>query len=147
MLQKKGSDPLRLISKLSDKYPMADPEQWLQFAHASHEAIDPLFAGRLAAFARDHGQVLTRLFGFRAHDEQVALYKESGGYQDKDGNWTGGNGYAAKPGTSWHEFRMAVDVSDEWAKEIDKDASTNYQKTLLKYGLYKPLTKGNGSNP
>jgi len=137
---------MELISKLpSTKYPMADVTQWLKFKNDSHKYIDPIFAGRLAAFARDHGKVLQITSGFRSYYEQVALYINSGGYQDKNGNWTGGNGIAAVPGTSWHEFRLAVDVSDSWAKAIDKDDATKSQTTLLKYGLYKPLTKGNGS--
>jgi hypothetical protein len=122
---------------------MADTEKHLRFKYPSHKYIDPILAGRLAVLAKDHGMVLSNIYGFRSPQEQVELYKASGGYKDKEGNWTGGDGYASRPGTSWHEFRMAADVSDEWAKKIDKDASTNDQKTLRKYGLYKPLTKGN----
>ncbi len=134
---------MELISKLSDKYLMAEPDKHLKFAHNNHRYIDPVFAGRLAAFAKDHGKVLTNIFGFRSNAEQVALYINSGGRKNKNGDWIGGSGRAAVPGTSWHEFRLAADVSDSWAKNIDKDASTKDQKTLLKYGLYKPMTKGN----
>jgi hypothetical protein len=122
---------------------MGDPEQWIRFKYPEQKHIDPIFAGRLAAFARDHGKVLDSNSGFRIPQKQIELFIAYGGYQDKDGNWVGGNGYAAKPGTSWHEFRVAIDTSSSWAKQIEKDAATKDQKTLLKYGLYKPLTKGN----
>lgn len=138
---------MQLISKLAkDKYPMADPSVWLKFKYPEQTGIDPIFAGRLAAFARDQGKVLNILSGHRSTEKQIQLFKQHGGYKDKNGNWTGGDGIAAIPGTSWHEFRLAVDVSDDWAKKLEKDAKTSEQKTLLKYGIYKPLTKGNKSS-
>ena len=125
---------------------MADPSVWLKFKYPEQTGIDPILAGRLAAFARDQGKVLNILSGHRSTEKQIQLFKQHGGYKDKNGNWTGGDGIATIPGTSWHEFRLAVDVSDSWAKKIDKDAKTSEQKTLLKYGIYKPLTKGNKSS-
>lgn len=118
-------------SKLSNKFSQADPGKWLVFKSTSHKAIDPIFAGRLAALAQSIGKKINIVAGFRSRAEQEYLYK------------TCKPGYAAKPGSSWHEFGLAVDVSDQWLKALDKDAATDLQMTLKKFGLYKPLTKGN----
>lgn len=132
------------MSKLSLKYPYADPKRFLKFVHSWQTDIDPIFAGRLAALARDRNTVITILSGFRSVDEQIKLFIRDGGSKDSKGNWTGGTGYVAKPGSSWHNFGGAVDVSDKWLKAIDKTAATASQTTLIKYGIFKPLTKGNG---
>ena len=46
-------------------------------------------------------------------------------------------------GASWHEYRLAIDTSDQWLKALDKYAATEKQTTLMKFGLFKPLTTGN----
>lgn len=132
------------MSKLSMKYPYADPKRFLKFVHAWQTDIDPIFAGRLAALARDRNTIITILSGYRSIDEQVRLFMADGGREDSKGNWIGGTGYVAKPGASWHNYGGAVDISDPWLKELDKSAATASQTTLIKYGLFKPLTKGNG---
>lgn len=133
-----------MLSKLSmEKYPLADPSGWLVFNYSTQKNIDPVFSGRLAALAKYMNKQIHILSGRRTTEEQIKSYIESGGYQDKNGNWVGGNGYAAKPGNSWHEFGQAIDTSDTWLKQLEKDESTFNQKTLNKFGLYKPLTKGN----
>lgn len=132
------------MSKLTLGYPVADPHKYLKFLHGWQTDIDPVFAGRLSALARDKNTSLTILSGYRSMEEQIRSYKESGGHLDSNGNWVGGNGYAAIPGSSWHQYGGGVDVLDAWAKELDKNAKTTEQKTLLKYGLFKPLTVGNG---
>lgn len=131
------------MSKLSKEFPMADPAKYLLFDNSWQKDIDPVFAGRLAALARDMGVKIHINSGKRATEEQTRLYKQDGGYQDKNGNWVGGTGYVAVPGRSWHEFGEAIDTRDPWLKKLEKDAATNQQILLQKYGLFKPLTKGN----
>lgn len=136
-----------LVARLSaQKYPMANPKKWLVFANPNQADIDPVFAGRLAAYGRDRGKQvhITGNGGARDPKDQVRAYVQSGGYQKQDGTWTGGNGLAAVPGISFHEIKLAIDVADEDIKATDKEASTAKQTTLLKYGIFKPLTKGNG---
>jgi len=123
---------------------MAPPEDWLYFVKSYQAGIDPIFAGRLAALARSEGKMLNIIRGYSSYDEQVRLYKLSGGLQNEDGTWSGGSGYAAVPNTSWHEYRLAADITNSWAKELDKDAATKKQITLIRFGLFKPLTRGNG---
>lgn len=128
--------------KLSFNYPMANPLKWLKFYNSWQSGIHPIFAARLAAFARDHGKVLLISSGYRSTAEQAESYRSTGG-QLVNGVWVGGNGMAAHPGVSWHEFSVATDWADTWARVIDKDAATDRQLKLIPYGIFKPLTKGN----
>lgn len=123
---------------------MANPQKWLKFKYPHQQYIDPVFAGRLAALALQYNTPINIVAGFRSPLEQITAYKNSGGHQNKDGSWTGGNGYAARPGASWHEFRLAIDTGDTWVKSIDSTKKTIDQKILTKFGLFKPLTIGNG---
>jgi hypothetical protein len=132
-----------MFTKLSLNYPIADPADWLIFLHTWQWEIDPIFLGRLAALGKTKNKKINISSGIRSYDEQVKSYKSTGGYQDKKGNWIGGNGKACKPGTSWHEYGEAIDTSDSWLKALDKNATTVNQKTLLQFGLFKPLTPGN----
>lgn len=129
--------------KLSFDFPMADPFKWLKFYHPYQCGIHPVFAAREAAFARDQGKALLISSGRRLYEEQCESYKSTGGYQDKHGDWVGGNGMAAVPGVSWHEWDCATDWADIWARKLEKDLATDRQLILGKYGIYKPLTKGN----
>jgi hypothetical protein len=138
-----------LVSRLDPKaYPWANPISWLAFANPAQAGIDPVFAGRLSAMAKAWGKGIhiTGNGGARDPEDQVHAYIHSGGHMTNDGLWTGGNGTAAKPGQSPHEFRLAIDTSDAWLKALQKDLATAKQTELLKFGLYKPLTKGNGSS-
>lgn len=134
-----------LLSKTD--YVLADPIYYLNFTNPIQSGIDLIFAGRLAAFARDNNIAIriTSNGGKRNSDDQVRAYINSGGYQDKTGNWTGGDGTAARPGISWHENGEAVDVKNQSIKSLYGDwASTENQKKLTAYGIFKPLTTGNG---
>lgn len=122
---------------------MEDPKKWLVFTKDWQTDIDPIFAGRLAALAKYTGVKIHISSGYRSTKEQIASFKRNGGKQDANGNWVGGNGFAAKPGRSWHEFGEAIDTCDAWLKKLEKDASTSQQILLRKFGLFKPLTKGN----
>lgn len=136
-----------LNSKLDvKKYPQADPAKWLVFKYSNQMCIDPVFAGRLAALAQFLGVKINIIRGYANYDEQVRAYESYGGYQDKNGNWISKSKYAAVPGTSLHEFRVAADVTDKRVKELDKNESTFKQTTLNRFGLFKPLTPGNNSS-
>lgn len=128
--------------KLSFNYPMANPLKHLKFYHPWQSGIHPIFAARLAAFAKAQGKILLISSGYRSTAEQIESYKSTGG-KLINGIWTGGNGMAAHPGVSWHEFSVATDWADKWARAIDKDAATDKQLKLTPYGIFKPLTKGN----
>lgn len=135
------------------KFPTANPFESLAFNHNWQRHIDFVFASRLAAlftFLVQSGKIkddrLNIVSGFRTTAEQIKSYKDSGGSLVK-GIWTGGDGYAAKPGASWHEFRVAIDAGDLWLKTIDKEAATLNQTTLIKFGVFKPLTAGNHKTP
>lgn len=135
---------ISLKSKLSNLYPETNSEKWLIFDKLWQTGIDPVFAGRIAALAQHMGKKIHIISGYRSYGEQVKAYKNSGGRQDSKGNWYGGSGYAARPGNSPHEYRIAIDTSDKWLKALEKEAATKKQFTLTKFGIYKPLTKGNG---
>lgn len=120
------------IKKLVAFYPNVDPEE-----------LDPIFLGRYAALCKRLGTKGRINSGKRNHEKQIQLYIADGGYQKADGTWDGGSGYVARPGTSWHEFRMAIDTDDLVMKALEKDAPTSQQVLLKSFGLFKPLTKGN----
>lgn len=144
-------------SKLSLDYPMADPEKYLKFNNSWQKNIDPVFAGRLAAlasdFARDYNLKFHIRSGYRIYEEQVKSYMKSGGYQDENGKWVGGDRTAAKPGHSWHNYGEAVDIEryekyekdSAWLRRLEFNESVFKQEILNKYGLCKPLYKGNPS--
>ena len=140
-------------SKLSKSdYPLVDPMFNVFFQKQKQKDIDPIFAGRLAAFARKNDISIFVGSGYRSYEEQVRCYEESGGKQDKNGNWVGGDGSAAVPGRSWHNNGEAIDISwlgEPSSKYIREDlyghsASTEEQVKLIEYGIFKPLTSGNG---
>ena len=134
------SDDVKVITvkeamKLSsDAYPMANPEEWLVFNESSPNGIDPVFAGRLAALARDHNQKICINSGFRTFQEQTELYQTNHGIG------------TTLPGYSWHEFGEAVDSSSAWVIQID-NVQILSQALLSKSGLCKPLTTGNNYSP
>lgn len=140
-----------MITRLDpNKYPTADPKLYLTFLPGVDADIDPVFAGRLAAFAKAYGVKLSINSGYRAVEKQIKLFLAQGGkYDPKIGYYWTTNVPAhkrtvAKPGKSFHNFRLAIDTNSPWAKLIDKDAATIQQKELLKFGIFKPMTKGNG---
>ena len=139
-----------LKSKLSSiKYPCltsySEFLRWLRFAPGVDPyLIDPVFLGRHAAMCKSLGIIDTITSGTRSYDKQVSLYLADGGKQLPNGEWTGGTGYVAKPGSSWHNNGLAIDSSSKAVKMIDKVAAFKAQTTLMKFGLCKPMTSGNG---
>jgi len=110
-----------MISKLSNKYPVADPANRLI---GDYQNLDPVFAGRLAKVCP---MVLTE--SYRSTERQTELYNQ---YLEYKRTGKGSIKSAAKPGTSWHEFRLAVDTSTQPIRGM-----TNAQ--LKPYGLCKPI--------
>lgn len=125
-----------LVSRLNPtKYPWANPAVWIEAPESANiKLMDPVFLGRLAAFAKSKRKVITLTGAGGARDTvtQMRLYT------------TLPAGQAAKPGTSWHEFGLACDIADVWLKAICNGA-TPTQTELLRFGLFKPLAKGNSA--
>ena len=110
----------------------SDIDTWLTFATGTNSNIDPVFAMRLAAYARDNETTLTITSAYRSIATQEVLYKNAGGKQDEDGNWYGvKDSVVARPGLSWHQHGQAVDVSG-----LRNVASSS----LEEYGLHKPIS-------
>ena len=106
--------------------------------------LNKVFLRRLAAMARDKNQVIT--FGEGKRDSARQQY-----FWDKDLAEHGGkpSGFVAKPGTSWHEFGLAVDINSIWWKSYsDKNwvPFTRSKQDLNKYGLMLPLNRIDSPN-
>lgn len=128
--------------------PLSEAYKYLTFSHPTDkDNLDPVFLGRLAALAKDQGwKKLNLSSGYRPTSSQEVLFKKDGGYF-KNGSWQGGTGYVAKPGNSWHEYGVAIDTDNGNLKAMEKYEPTAKQLTLKKYGLFKPMTVGNGTGP
>ena len=123
-----------LISRLNvRKYPWANPKTYLIIPPTTGDDLDPVFAGRIAAFVRSRKTraTCTSAGGRRDSATQLRLYK------------TLPRGQAAIPGTSWHEFGLAWDTADQWLRSLYAEVATAQQTELLRFGLYKPMTRGN----
>lgn len=118
---------MALKSKLNNtSYKVADPKIYLI---GQPEELDPVFAGRLAYLAKDKGVKLKLTEGYRSTARQMELYNQ---YLEYKRTGKGSIKLAAKPGTSWHEFRLAIDTSTYPIRGM-----TNAQ--LKPYGLCKPI--------
>lgn len=83
---------------------------------------------KLAACARDMGEVWHVNSGYRSYAEQAALYDK---YQHH------GGARAAKPGTSNHNYGKACDVSDKAGRPVG--ATQRVRERLHHYGLCLPV--------
>lgn len=117
-----------LKSKLKTTYKTAEPDTWLIGAW---EQLDPIFAGRLAQVAKATGVKIKLTEGYRSTSRQAELYNR---YLDFKKTGKGNIKSAAKPGTSWHEFRLAVDTSTQPIRSMSN-------ADLAPYGLCKPIKK------
>lgn len=110
--------------------------RWLIFDNKDEAAISLAFARRLAALARDNNKQIYVSEGYRSTERQSYFYNL---YLQGKGN------LAAKPGTSLHEFHIAVDIGDPanfWKNKSNREWVPNTklnQSTLNKYGLCLPL--------
>ena len=109
-----------LISKLNTNYPMADTK----YLVGDLKGLDPIFIGRLAYYAFISGTTFKITEGFRTKERQEELYRQFLRGEIKS---------AAKAGTSWHEYGLAVDTSSKPIRQ-----ATNEE--LKKYGLCKPIS-------
>lgn len=91
----------------------------------SNKDVDPVLKRRVAAVARDFKEIalISGIGGARTRSGQAQAYH---GYRCHRSN------LAARPGTSWHEYSMAIDTSSRWLQKL-----TNAQ--LKPYGLCKPV--------
>jgi len=118
---------------VTGKYPQADPYVWLI---GMWKDLDPEFCHRLAAFSRDKEEQ-SHINGnpYRSYAVQNEYYQEYLVYKKTKKLGKRGIKLAAKPGSSAHEYRLAVDILI---------GSPLYEATnaeLAKYGLCKPLIK------
>lgn len=119
-----------LKSKLSkDMFPLANPADWLI---GDWKSLDPVFAGRLANYAKSKLVKIYITEGYRATEYQAQLYSEYLYYKKTGKLGAHKVKLAAKPGTSWHEFRLAIDTSTQPIRN-----ATNAE--LQSYGLCKPI--------
>lgn len=123
---------------------------WQQYLDIDNPVgMSLVFLRRSAAFVRDYGKgKKLKMYGKRDTANQRILYNKWIAYKNYIENptkypYAPKANKAAAPETSWHEFGLAEDWLEEWAQEIDKLAKTVNQTTLLKYGIFKPLTPGN----
>lgn len=145
-----------LLSKTD--YVLSNPKYYLNFKNSEQSDIDPIFAGRLGAFARDHEVVvyISGNGGKRDYDDQVRAFKSAGGlYDSVNKKWyypksvPKNKRLAAVPGTSFHEFGEAIDILDNntsssnYLKQLEYYVSIDNQTELKKYGLMKPMYYGN----
>lgn len=85
--------------------------------------INPYLLSILEKIAADKGKTITLTDGGRTNAQQANLKSRK-------------PGLAASPGTSWHEYGLAVDVKDSWLRNMS-------DSELAKYGLHRPaLSKG-----
>jgi len=104
-------------SKLSaTAYPQANPDGKL--TGKDHEQIDPVFAKRLAACC-----AMNLTEGKRSSERQKELYRQKQAGIIKS---------CAKPGTSYHEFGLAIDTSSQPIRGMNNSQ-------LAKFGLCKPI--------
>ncbi len=113
-------------SKLGNGYSVANPAIYLV---AGYEELDPVFAGRLAYYAKCNGSRIIITEGYRSPERQLQLYNQ---YLEYKRTGKGSIRLAAAPGTSWHEYRLAIDTSSYPAR-----GASNAE--LAKYGLCKPI--------
>ena len=115
-------------SMLKTSYAVSNPSVYL--VGADFTLIDENFAGRLAEVSRVYNTVTRLTEGFRSSKRQAELYAQYLDYlKTKKGNIK----KAAKPGTSKHEYGLAIDTSSQPLRGM-----TNAE--LSKYGLHKPIS-------
>lgn len=94
--------------------------------------IHDWFGLKLTAMAKALGKKMNITSGFRTKEEQQALWdkakKDYPGLTDDQLAWK-----VARPGNSRHEYGLAVDLADDFWKNIKKSE-------FEKYGLTKPLS-------
>lgn len=114
-------------------------QKYVTFASREDGELSLVFLWRLAAFCRDFKVISILTIGYRSYERQKELY---------DLYMAGKGNPAAKPGSSWHEAHLAVDLRDiaegGWFRRFSGDFlmpfSTGMQG-IKQYGLIAPLNK------
>lgn len=115
-----------LKSKLKSAYKTSDLAEWII---GDYIQLDPIFAGRLAYLAMCTNSKIKLTEAYRSTARQTELYNQ---YLEYKRTSKGNIKSAAKPGTSWHEFRLAIDTSTYPVRGMNN-------AELSKYGLCKPI--------
>ena len=118
-----------LYSNLKRIYSIANPKDWLI---GDWQSLDPIFAGRLAFYAKSVGKKLILNETYRSSELQAKYYALAQEYQRTKKPNRYGIKYAAVPGSSSHEFRLAVDADNSHPIYQASNAE------LAKFGLCKP---------
>lgn len=105
--------------------------------------VHPWFARRIEAMGRAEGKNINSISGWRTYSTQKRLYDNKyAEFKKKYPNKTPEelrkltHKWAAYPGTSKHEIGLSMDTNSPWLKQASN-------KTLLKYGLFKPMSYEN----
>ena len=127
-----------MVKIIPDKYKEErDWQKWVKFRYSHGNRLSMVFLWRLAALVRDFGEVMSGCYGYRPIEETQRLYNE-----DLKANGGKPSGRVALPGTSWHEFGLAIDLSgDTWKKICTKNwmNRSRLKQSLNAYGLILPL--------
>ncbi|MCX7773211.1 MAG: M15 family metallopeptidase [Clostridia bacterium] len=114
-------------------------EKWISFRTPEYKAVSLVFLRRLAALARDFNHSISNLIGYRSLELQKALYE-----QDLQRNGGVPSGKVSRPGNSWHEYSLAVDLGEGYWNIISNFFWMPYGRLdqgLNQYGLSLPLNK------
>lgn len=131
---------------IAGKYPELDNWQdWVKFKYPHGSRLSLVFLRRLGAFAKDIGEKMANVLGYRPMEETQRLW-------DADVKANGGqpSGKVARPGYSWHEHGLAVDLHGAFWQSLMNSMCINRsrlnQPLLNKYGLILPLNKVDSPN-
>ena len=116
-----------------------DWQKWVKFTYAHGSQLNVVFLWRLAALARDYNHIMDNVLGYRPKSETQRLWDA-----DIKANEGKPSGRVAEPGTSFHEFYLAVDLDGDYWKSISKTqwiTKTRLNQSLNEYGLILPLNK------
>lgn len=101
-------------------------QKFFNFISGKKDNVSSTLLDRLETLGKAKGKTINISSGYRTIEEQTTLWNNS----DKSGKMV------AEPGKSRHNYGLAVDVSDNWIKQMSS-------KELEKYGLHKPMSYEN----
>ena len=113
-------------------------QRWINFKYTHGCRLSLVFLWRLAALARDYDEVMADVYGYRPRSETQRLWDQDVERYGKS------SGKVSEPGTSWHEFGLAADLSGSaWENLCKKEwlNKSRLKQSLNEYGLILPLNK------